>query len=139
MFWQYARFFVNGGILGVAAWWLQLTIYRVLHQGEGDSQLIYAVASALTYLPLVLVNFAIQRKFVFSRHGVFWRFVVANLFVMLLVSAMSPICQVVVDLMAGKPWGARIGFALAALLGSVPSFLIKRKWVFGLSFGRAGS
>lgn len=125
---EYAKFFVNGGILGVIAWGLQLLIYRALAR---DSAYAYALASALTYLPLVIVNFMVQRAWIFKRLGLFPRFVVANLAVMLLVSALSPVCRQIVDLLAGAPWGDGGGFILAALLASIPSFLIKRHWVFG--------
>lgn len=125
---EYAKFFVNGGILGVIAWGLQLLIYRAL---ASDTAYAYVLASALTYLLLVVVNFMVQRAWIFKRSGMFPRFVVANLAIMLLVSALSPVCRHMVDLLAGAPWGDRGGFIVAALLGSIPSFLIKRHWVFG--------
>lgn len=125
---EYGKFFINGGILGLVAWWLQLQIYRTL---PADSGYAYALASALTYLPLVVVNFMVQRAWIFKERGLFRRFVVANLIIMLLVSALSPLCRQTLDLVAGVPWGDRGGFILAALVGSVPSFLIKRHWVFG--------
>ena len=127
MIYEYAKFFVNGGILGFFAWGLQLLIYRSL---GGDSAVVYALASGLTYAPLVVINFAIQRKWIFNRPGLFPRFVVANLGIMLLVSFMSPLCGQMIDVVAGEPWGVRGGFALAALLGSIPSFFVKRQWVF---------
>ncbi|MDD2768528.1 MAG: hypothetical protein PHT19_07320 [Methylococcus sp.] len=133
---EYTKFFVNGGILGVIAMGLQMLIYRLL---GGDSAAFYALASALTYAPLVTINFMIQRTWIFNRPGLFPRFVSANLGIMLLVSLLSPICSQVIDLAAGAPWGERGGFALAALLGSIPSFFIKRHWVFEKRFlvGRA--
>lgn len=125
---EYAKFFVNGGILGVIAWGLQLLIYRAL---ASDSAYAYALASALTYLPLVVVNFMVQRAWIFNSPGLFPRFVVANLAIMLLVSVLSPVCRQIIDLMVGVPWGGRGGFIMAALIGSIPSFLVKRHWVFG--------
>ena len=124
---EYARFFVNGGILGIVAWGMQLLIYRML---GGDSATVYTLASALTYAPLVIVNFMIQRAWIFNRQGLFLRFVVANAAIMLLVSLLSPLCRELIDLIAGAPWGDRSGFIMAALVGSIPSFLIKRHWVF---------
>lgn len=126
---EYATFFINGGVLGIIAWGLQLLIYRAI---GGDSALAYALASALTYIPLVVVNFLSQRSWIFNRPGLFPRFVLANLFIMLLVSVLSPLCWQVIDLMV--PWGDRGGFAMAALLSSIPSFFINRHWVFGKSF-----
>ena len=127
---EYGKFFINGGILGIVAWQFQLLIYAAM----GDGGLNYTFASALTYIPLVVINFAIQRKFIFQSSGLFSRFVAANLAIMILVSILSPIFQTLVDWVVGNPWGTRAGFVLAALVGSIPSFFLKRHWVFGKSF-----
>ena len=79
---QYFKFFINGGILGVIAWGLQLTIYQSL---GGSSSLKYAIAAALTYLPLIVANFIIQRKLIFKQNGTFGKFIMANLLIMLLI------------------------------------------------------
>lgn len=128
---EYTKFFVNGGVLGAIAWGVQLLIYRAL---GGDTAAEYAAASALTYAPLLVVNFMVQRAWIFNRPGLFPRFAVANLSIMLLVSLLSPLCRQAIDIAIGAPWGDRGGFVVAALLGSIPSFLIKRLWVFGKSF-----
>ncbi|MDB5988722.1 MAG: hypothetical protein JWQ10_125 [Herbaspirillum sp.] len=128
---QYLKFFINGGILGVAATALQLLIYKMM---SSDSAIAYSFASALTYMPLIIVNFLIQRSWIFGRRGLFWRFVVSNLIIMALVSFLSPICRHVIDAGFGTPYGERTGFLVAALLGSIPSFLLTRFWVFG--FGK---
>jgi len=127
MYYQYLKFFLNGGVLGVAALALQWLIFNAI---GGDSATAYSLATALTYLPLLVVNFMIQKTWIFYRTGLFWRFVVANLAIMALVSLLSPLCRYVIDALVGAPWGDRGGFALAALLGSMPSFLLKRYWVF---------
>lgn len=124
---QYLKFFVNGGILGAVSWVLQIIIYRAI---DGDSGLEYAVATALTYVPLIVVNFLIQRRWIFKKEGLFLRFVAANLLIMLFVSLFSPLCRLLVTWAAGAEWGDRGGFALAAIAMSVPSFLIKRFFVF---------
>lgn len=126
---QFSKFLINGGVLGVAAWGLQWLIYRVI---SGDSAIAYGLATALTYVPLVVINFLIQRKWIFNRPGLFWRFVTANLAIMILVSLLSSLCRYLIDQSFGCPWGDRFGFIVAALLGSVPSFFLKRKWVFGI-------
>lgn len=124
---QYLKFFVNGGILGVASWGLQAVIYRAI---GGDSGSAYAFATALTYLPLIVVNFLIQRRWIFKKEGLFWRFVAANLAIMLLVSLLSPVCRLLIAWVAGAEWGDWGGFALAAIAMSVPSFFLKRIFVF---------
>lgn len=125
---QYLKFFVNGGMIGLLSLLLQAGIYWVL---GGDSGTAYAAATALTYLPLIALNFIIQKRWIFESDGLFWRFVLANLGIMLLVSSFAPLCRHVIAVVAGEPWGDRLGFALAALLMSVPSFFLKRFFVFG--------
>lgn len=124
---QYAKFFVNGGILGVVAWGLQLLIYKGL---GGSTAMAYGAASILTYLPLIIVNFLIQRAWIFDKPGVFWRFVLANLSIMVLVSVLSMLLRSVMNRMGAGSLGDHLAFLIAALLGSVPSFLLKRRWVF---------
>jgi putative flippase GtrA len=125
---QYLKFFVNGGVLGIAAWGLQWLIYKAIN---GNSAETYGVATALTYVPLVVVNFSIQRRWIFNRPGMFWRFVIANLMIMVLVSTMAALFRNMINLWLSPPWGERCGFIAAALLGSVPSFFLKKTWVFG--------
>ena len=126
---QYLKFFLNGGTLGVAAWGLQWLIYNEIN---GNSAKDYGIASALTYVPLIGINFMIQRRWIFNRPGVFWRFVVANFVIMILVSLLSPFFRYEINHIFGSPWGDRFGFIDAALLGSIPSFLLMRIWVFGI-------
>ncbi len=131
MFLQYLKFFINGGLLGVVALICQLTIYNLIGSGTSIS---YSFAAALTYIPLVVINFMIQRTLIFQAKGFFWRFLLANLVIMTLVSAISPVCKLLVDYFFGVPWGGRLGFAVAALISSIPSFFLKRIWVFGFRY-----
>jgi hypothetical protein len=124
---QYLKFFINGGAIGLISLVLQMSIFKAIGTG---SELAYAIATGLTYLPLILLNFIIQRHWIFGREGHFPRFVAANLSVMLIVSLISPACRALVTQIAGVKWGDSTGFGLAAVLMSVPSFLIKRHFVF---------
>lgn len=128
---QYTKFFINGGILGIVAWVLQWFIYKWLN---GHSSIEYALATALTYLPLIVINFLIQRRWIFNRAGLFWRFLFANLVIMVLVSILSPLFRSLIDQLFHSPWGDRTGFILAGFTGSIPSFLLKRSWVFGIGY-----
>jgi putative flippase GtrA len=125
---QYLKFFVNGGVLGVVAWALQATIYQAI---RADSGLAYGVATALTYIPLVVVNFMVQRRLIFKQDGLFARFIVANVLIMLLVSVLSAVCRLAIAVVTTLNWADQGGFILAALLGSIPSFLLMKYWVFG--------
>jgi len=127
IFRQYVKFFVNGGVLGVVSLGLQMIIYRAIGI---DSSLAYGIATALAYVPLVVINFLIQRRWIFQRDGIFWRFIVANLSIMLLVSLSAPLCRLLIAWFAGAEWGDRGGFALAAIVMSIPSFFLKRFFVF---------
>ncbi len=125
---RYLKFFINGGVLGLLSLALQAGIYWLL---GGNSAVDYAVATAIAYVPLVFLNYAIQRAWIFQTEGLFIRFVLANLVVMGIVSLLSPACRAMVAALSSAAWGDRLGFAFAALLGSVPSFFIKKHFVFG--------
>lgn len=124
---QYFWFFVNGGILGLISMGMQSVIYQAVGVRSG---LAYAFASMLTYVPLIIINFIIQRRWIFRRNGLFWRFVLANLSIMVLVSLFSPLFRLLITWGVGIEWGDRVGFALAAIVMSIPSFLLKRVFVF---------
>jgi hypothetical protein len=49
---------------------------------------------------------------------------------MVLVSLFAPICRFMIAGLAGAEWGDRGGFALAALVMSIPSYFAKRLLVF---------
>ena len=124
---QYALFLVNGGLLGLVAIVLQRAIFFTLGLESG---LNYAAASALTYVPLIIANFIIQRRFIFASQGRFLRFLVANFAVMLLVSVVSPICRLLLAVTFWYEVGDIGGFVLAALIMATPSFLLMKYWVF---------
>ena len=126
---QYVIFFFNGGILGIFAILIQLLIYSFI----GAGNLNYAIASASTYFPLIVINFLIQKKFIFKRSGLFFRFILASMIIMILVSVLSPIFRMAIDWILDNSWGDRVGFALASLVGSLPSFWLQRNWVFAKS------
>jgi putative flippase GtrA len=124
---QYFWFFVNGGVLGLISMGMQSVIYQIIGVRSG---LAYALASMLTYVPLIVINFIIQRRWIFQRDGLFWRFVLANLSIMVLVSLLSPLSRLLIASAVGTEWGDRTGFALAAIAMSIPSFFLKRFFVF---------
>lgn len=129
MFIGYIKFFVNGGVLGLAAWAIQFQVYKVI---GSDSSFAYALSSVISYIPLIFINFAIQRSLIFKNDGLLFSFIVANISIMLLVSIFSPLCRDFIDIILGRPWGDRCGYILASLICSIPSYLIKRVWVFGI-------
>lgn len=124
---QILFFFINGGVLGLFAIALHRGLYRLL--GDADAS-FYALASGLTYIPLILVNFISQRTMIFKRNGAFVKFVASNLVMMALVSSLSPLCKAGLAPLFGEGLANWSGFALAALIGCVPSFVLSRWWVF---------
>lgn len=124
---QYFWFCINGSILGIISLGLQALIYGAMGVNTGVA---YGISSALTYVPLVLMNFVIQRRWIFKKPGLFWRFVLVNLSIMLLVSMFAALCRLLIASLAGAEWGDKGGFALAALAMSVPSYFAKRIFVF---------
>jgi len=124
---QFVKFLINGGVLGLVAVAVQALLYRLC----GDGTIAYAIASALTCGPLILLNFIIQRSWIFKRSGNLWHFVLINLLMMLFVSLFAPLCKLAIDLIFWPPWGERCGFFLSALLSAVPSFLAQKRFVFG--------
>ena len=94
----------------------------------------YAIASVATYAPLIVVNFLIQSKYIFQKKGLFWKFLVANLSIMSAVSFLAPVCRMAASFFLGLEWGDLIGFGMASLLMSVPSYFAKRLFVFEQRF-----
>jgi len=128
MFSQYLKFVFNGGLIGLIAWALQGQLFHFFGRPDGVA---YAAASLLTYAPLILINFAIQRHLIFGLPGSGLRFIVSNVGIMLLVSVMSPLCRYLLTLAWDSSLGDNMGFVLAALVGATPSFLLSRYFVFG--------
>ena len=128
---QYLLFFINGSLLGVIAMGLHFLIYNWITE---KGNLWYAMASVATYAPLIVVNFLIQSKYIFQKNGLFWKFLVANLSIMSAVSCLAPVCRVAVAFFLGQKWGDLIGFGLASLVMSIPSYFAKRLFVFEQRF-----
>ena len=120
-------FLINGGVLGVVAWALQLGLFHLM---GGEDSFDYAVAATLAYPPLVVTNFLIQQKLIFAQPGRFLRFVLVNLVVTALVSIASPGARLVVQVFLEEPWGSRTGFMIAALAIAPLSFLMQKLLVF---------
>lgn len=124
---QFFFFLINGGLLGVAAWFAQLQIFELL---GGDRSRAYGLASLIVYPPLIVVNYLIQRNLIFSIRGSFPRFVIANLGIMVLVSGLSALIWQLLSHLGLPALADQASFVLAALLGAIPSFVVKKFWVF---------
>lgn len=117
----------NGAVLGILAWAMHALIFNMLDESDARA---YAIASIYTYVPLILLNFYIQRSLIFKSSGCLLRFLIANLSIMLLVSMMAPLCRLAIGALWTSKLGDEAGFIIAALLGATPSFVLSRYFVF---------
>lgn len=124
---QYLIFLLNGGLLGLAAIAFQYGIFVLIGSKTG---IYYSIASAITYIPLIVINFTIQKSVIFSSEGRLSKFLIANSIVMVFVSSISPFCRYLLAMAFGEKIGDSGGFIFAALIGATPSFLLMRLWVF---------
>lgn len=118
--------------MALLAWGLQLLFFNLL---GGKSASAYAVAAALTYVPLIPLNFVIQRKLIFRLPGVFSRYLLACVVNALAVTILSPVCRFLIDRGFGLSMGDYAGFVLASLIGATLSFLLMRHFVFARPLG----
>lgn len=126
---QFITFLINGGVLGILASILQFFFFWLLGGGNGGE---YFLASLFTYIPLILLNYKVQRTLIFSVNGSLFRFILSNISIMIFVSLLSPLVRDLVTNSIGVFWGDAIGFFIAALIGAIPSFILSRYFVFNL-------
>lgn len=122
---QYKKFLLSGGLLGLLGWAMQSLIFSILGGKTGEQ---YGLAAVLAYAPLILLNFLIQRHWIFKSPGWFPRFFLAHLIIMCLVAILSPLFRELFSLFFNA--GDLFGFICAALVSSVPSFFLQKMWVF---------
>jgi putative flippase GtrA len=134
---QYSAFLVNGVLITILAWGIQYTLYRI---SGYDSSLAYSVATIVATAITMLINFFVQKNFIFKNEGMFHRYIIADLVNMALVGVLAPLFRLVILNMAGVEWGDKGGFIVAAFIASIPVFFIKRNWVFSVrsELGKAG-
>ena len=124
---QYSIFFINGILIGIITWGLQYYLYG---QFGGGTSLGYAIATLLSFSLMLVVNFFIQKHLIFKRYGYFLRYILADIFILILVTLLAPLCRLGVAVFFNVGLGDKFGFILAALITSFPSFYIRKKWVF---------
>ena len=124
---QYQKFFINGVGLATLGWALQLLCFHVLGGKESHT---YAIASVVAYVPLIIVNFLIQRSWIFKTNGSIWRFVTVHLLVMVLVAGLSVVFRAVISIWFNFQIADVFGYLAATLIGSIPSFMMQKWWVF---------
>jgi len=88
-FHEYLRFFLNGGIVGLISWFLQLLVYKILSFSNLSSSLSFSISLYLSFCICVLINFIFQSKFVFIKKGGFVNFLVFSLSAITIVNIVS--------------------------------------------------
>jgi len=124
---QYSAFLVNGVLITVLAWLLQYGFFKLMAQ---DSSLGYAIATALATIITMIINFFIQKKYIFKKYGLFHRYLIADVVNLFLVTILAPIFRLLIAEVFTLEWGDKGGFLMAAFVASIPVFFIKRHWVF---------
>lgn len=124
---EFFYFLVNASILGVVFLILQFIVYKIL----GDSSdFTYVSSIILSYIPLIFINFFLQRKIIFKKDGIFVKFLLSNIFIMLVISSLSPFIRQLISSIFGSNYGDYFGLIATVTFISIPSFLIVKFWVF---------
>ena len=124
---EFFYFLVNGSILGGVLLILQFIIYKIL----GDSSdFAYISSIVLSYIPLIFINFFLQRKIIFKKDGIFVKFLLSNIFIMLMISSISPFTRQLISSIFGGHYGDYFGLIVTVAFLTIPSFLIVKFWVF---------
>ena len=124
---QFVKFFINGVFFGLLAWGVQLTIYTLL---ANDSSLFFGVSSFIASFIILSMNFIAQKKWIFKSAGVFKHFLIASVLMIILISILSPLIRDFIAVFVSVSWADIMGYPLAAVISSLPSFLLQRHWVF---------
>ena len=124
---QYAKYFVNGSILGLIAIGLQSEISKIFYV---DSWYFYPLSVASTCSFLIPINFFIQRRLIFKRKGEVAKFILITFSGVFLVTVTSLLIKAFLSLFFIGILIEKISFIIAAVIISIPIFLLKRSYVF---------
>ena len=127
IFKHYAMYFINGSILGIVALELQSLIFEMVYF---ESRFFYPLSVAFTCSILIPINFFIQRKIIFKKKGQFLKFIMITFSGIFLVSITSSLIKGMLSLFLSGKYIEQLSFILAALIISLPIFLLKRSYVF---------
>ena len=124
----FSFFILNGGILGLVAYFIQNYIYQNMIQ---VSEFKNFVSAFLAMIPILFLNFIIQLKIIFKTKGRFAKFLAANLFVLTLISIFTEISFRLFPIrILYNDYYYNLNFILVSLLMMPLSFLLKRNFVF---------
>lgn len=132
---QYSRYFLIGGVIGVASVLLLEALSRLL---PTDTPVYYALAVGLVYMTGVLAGFTFHSRYTFVAQGEDQRrrriaaFALISLLGALLTSVLSAVLRFALDmdLLIGK-FASPAAFVAAALAASVLTYWLNARLVFG--------
>lgn len=133
---RFMRFIINGGIIGLISWIVQIIFYNFFQSlggfGEKIDSIIYAISVLLTFSLVVLLNFFIQKRFVFfAKKGTIWVFVASSFFVAGVVTILSYLFHSIFDSSELRAF-ASFAYPISAITTAPLAYHIKKRFVFGV-------
>lgn len=123
---KYVKFFLNGGVVGLFSWIVQLVALYLFEVLFGVNNMTYTLSVYAAFILSMLVNFYNQKKFVFKVNGNFYIFLLISLCAITVVNFISLLMINYIDLnMISK-----FAYPLSAIVISPLVFLLKNKFVF---------
>ena len=125
---KFIRFLINGGIIGLVSWLLQVLIYwGLLLLPKIEYKLTISIY--LSFVVVIFINFHTLKKYVFKSNGLLYRFILATTVVVVIIGITSEV--VFNGLYSRLPDIAPyISYPFSALIVSPFSFYIKNRFVF---------
>ena len=126
---KFNKFLINGGVIGIVSWCLQLFFYYSLCLVFPEANYTMLVSVYMAFIVAMIINFCTQRYFVFNKNGSFLLFLVISFTVISLVSFSSQYLEIY---LVTKKMYFVVNFAypMSALAISPLSFLLKKIFVF---------
>jgi putative flippase GtrA len=118
---------VNGGMIGLMCWALQLAFFHGLGR---NGALAYWVSALAASAIGIAVNYRIQRRFIFARHGNFWAFAAAATLMSVSVSFAAVAAREWLATFAAEATATRLGYVVGALGLAPVSFALKKLVIF---------
>lgn len=126
---KFFKFIINGGLIGLVSWFLQLCIYTLLESYLSylDNKMLISVYAA--FVVSVIISFHSLKKFVFKSRGYIYRFFIVTT---LIVSIVGFLTELIFALFfsASPFFSIYFSYPLAALLVAPLSFLSQKHMVF---------
>ncbi len=124
---QFLRFFINGGVMGLLSWALQLIIFNTLMKLHIPATHAIYLSILTSFLFILLVNFVSQKNFVFKQNGNFFKFAFISF---LAISAVSLVASALMVYLQEKVILHWLIYPFSALALSPIVFLLKKRCVF---------